>query len=57
MYINPFHILWLESLPDTSVTFLGGARLLLREPLDELLAKIEKDRGTLGTRTPGESAH
>jgi uncharacterized protein YlzI (FlbEa/FlbD family) len=57
MYINPFHILWLESLPDTSVTFLGGARLLLREPLDELLAKIEKDRGTLGTRTLGESAH
>ena len=40
VYINERNIQWVESLPDTAITFLGGARLLVREKPDELMALI-----------------
>lgn len=40
VYINERNIQWVEKLPDTAITFLGGARLLVREPLESLMARI-----------------
>ena len=34
--INELNIQWIESLPDTSVIFIGGARLLVREKPEEI---------------------
>lgn len=40
VFINERNIQWVESLPDTSVTFLGGARLLIREDVNTLMSLI-----------------
>lgn len=49
VYINERNIQWVEKLPDTAITFLGGARLLVREPLESLMARISdhKDGATV----------
>jgi len=41
VFINERNIQWVESLPDTSVTFLGGARLIIREKIGELMTLID----------------
>lgn len=41
VYINERNIQWVESLPDTAITFLGGARLLVREKPEELMRRID----------------
>lgn len=42
MYLNERNIQWLEALPDTTITFLGGARVIIKEKMPEVLAAIEK---------------
>ena len=41
LHINPANIQWIEELPDTTITFLGGAKLTVKEPLSQLLNLIQ----------------
>ena len=40
VYINETNIQWVEKLPDTSVTFLSGARILVKETPEEIAQKV-----------------
>ena len=39
--INEDNIQWIESLPDTTVTFIGGGRVLVKETPDEIRKLLE----------------
>lgn len=41
IYINEKNVQWIEALPDTAVTFLGGARVVVKEKVDEVLKIID----------------
>ncbi len=41
VYINENNIQWMENLPDTTITFLNGARLLVRERIVDIVEKME----------------
>ncbi len=41
IYLNENNIQWIESLPDTTITFLSGARLIVREKIENVLKIIE----------------
>jgi flagellar protein FlbD len=38
--INPDNILWAEETPDTTLCLVGGDKLMVRESLDELTARV-----------------
>ncbi|MFO0676820.1 MAG: flagellar FlbD family protein [Polyangiaceae bacterium] len=38
--INPDHIAWADSNPDTTLCLAGGDKILVRESLDELIALV-----------------
>jgi flagellar protein FlbD len=38
--INPDHIGWVDSTPDTTLFLIGGEKIIVRETLDELIASI-----------------
>jgi flagellar protein FlbD len=38
--INPDNILWADSTPDTTLCFVGGDKLMVRESLDDLMRKV-----------------
>lgn len=38
--VNPDNILWADATPDTTLCFVGGDKLMVRESLDELLARV-----------------
>jgi flagellar protein FlbD len=40
VYINETNIQWVEKLPDTAVTFLSGARILVKETPEEIAFKV-----------------
>jgi flagellar protein FlbD len=40
--VNVMNIQWIEEIPDVSITVLGGARILVREKLPEVLQLIEQ---------------
>ena len=42
--INPDHIAWVDSSPDTVLSLLGGEKILVRETLDELIAAVVEFR-------------
>lgn len=42
--INPDHISWVEATPDTTLFLINGERILIREPLDELIALVVEYR-------------
>jgi flagellar protein FlbD len=37
--LNSDHILWVDRTPDTVITLTSGERLMVREPVDELVAR------------------
>jgi flagellar protein FlbD len=37
--LNCDHILWVDRTPDTVITLTSGTRLMVREPLEELVAR------------------
>lgn len=37
VYLNDQNIQWIEAIPDTAVTFIGGARILVREKIEQVL--------------------
>ena len=45
--INTMNIQWIEEIPDTVVTFLGGARLFVLEKTAEILAAMGQGQGRL----------
>ncbi len=55
VFLNERNIQWVESLPDTAVTFLGGARLLIREDVHTLMSLIEQASRD-GTTLPSSHA-
>ena len=55
VFLNERNIQWVESLPDTAVTFLGGARLLIREDVHTLMTLIARV-SPVGTTVPGSEA-
>lgn len=40
IFINEENIQWIESMPDTAITFVGGARMIVRDQIDVVLARI-----------------
>lgn len=40
--VNPDNILWADANPDTTLCFVGGDKLMVRETIDELMARITK---------------
>ena len=40
--INEDNIQWIESLPDTVVTFLGGGRLIIKESVERIIALVDE---------------
>lgn len=42
VFLNKNNIQWIESLPDTTITILNGARIIVREKLDEVLKIIDE---------------
>ena len=38
--VNPDHIQWADATPDTTLSLIGGEKLLVRESLDELIAAV-----------------
>ncbi|NBO38493.1 flagellar protein FlbD [bacterium] len=45
VYINETNIQWIEKLPDTAITFLSGARIIVRETPEDIAAKVNALRG------------
>lgn len=54
--INPDLITWIEVTPDTTVSIIGGDRIIVREPLDEVIARVIDFRRAVGgaSSTPYE---
>jgi flagellar protein FlbD len=46
IFINELNIQWIESLPDTSITFVGGARLIILEKPHEIVKLMGSEFGT-----------
>ncbi|MBM3381696.1 MAG: flagellar protein FlbD [Betaproteobacteria bacterium] len=42
VYINEANIQWIEKLPDTSITFLSGARILVRDTPEEIAQRVNQ---------------
>jgi flagellar protein FlbD len=42
IYLNKSNIQWIETLPDTTITILSGARIIVREKIDEILKLIDE---------------
>ncbi len=38
--INPDHITWVEVSPDTTLVLIGGDKIIVRESLEELIARV-----------------
>lgn len=47
--INPDLITWIEVTPDTTVSLLGGDKIIVREPLGDVIARIVAYRQEIGT--------
>lgn len=46
--INPDLITWIEVTPDTTVSLLGGDKIIVRESLDEVVARVVAFRKAIG---------
>lgn len=44
IFINDINIQWIESMPDTAITFLGGARVIVREKVAEVIVRIREQK-------------
>jgi flagellar protein FlbD len=47
LYLNPDHIQTVESTPDTVVTLIGGARLVVMESPQELAEEVRQWRASI----------
>jgi flagellar protein FlbD len=46
--INPDLVIWIEVLPDTTISMVGGDKLLVRESLDEVIGRVIAYRSSFG---------
>jgi flagellar protein FlbD len=46
--INPDLISWIDVTPDTTISILGGDKIIVRESLDEVIARIIEFRRKVG---------
>lgn len=42
LFINEMNIQWIEQLPDTAITFLGGARVVVRDTPAEIVKRCNE---------------
>jgi len=49
--INPDLITWIEVTPDTTVSLVGGEKIIVREALDDVIARIVGFRRAIGGGT------
>ncbi|HKQ70257.1 MAG TPA: flagellar FlbD family protein [Polyangiaceae bacterium] len=47
--INPDLITWIDVTPDTTISLLGGDKIIVREALDEVIDRIVGFRRAVGT--------
>lgn len=47
-FINPHQIETIEAQPDTTFTLLSGKKIVVKEPVDEVLKRIAEYRRRLG---------
>jgi uncharacterized protein YlzI (FlbEa/FlbD family) len=45
IFVNEMNIQWIESLPDTAITFLGGARVIVRDSPEEISRRCNQLQG------------
>lgn len=50
--INPDHIAWVEANPDTTLCLLGDRKIIVREPLDEVIERFNAARAKGGGGHP-----
>ena len=48
--VNPDLITWIEVTPDTTLSLLGGDKVMVRETLDEVIERIVTFRREIGDR-------
>jgi flagellar protein FlbD len=48
--VNPDLITWIEVTPDTTLSLLGGDKVMVRETLDEVIERIVAFRREIGDR-------
>lgn len=52
--INPDHISWVDSNPDTTLWLIGGEKIIVRESVDELIERVIEFRRLIGRgESPG----
>jgi uncharacterized protein YlzI (FlbEa/FlbD family) len=44
LFVNEMNIQWIESLPDTAITFLGGARVIVRDTPEDIAQRCNSLR-------------
>jgi flagellar protein FlbD len=49
LFVNEMNIQWIESLPDTAITFLGGARVIVRDTPEEIAKRCNGLRPSFGS--------
>lgn len=49
LVVNTQNIQWIEVLPDTVITFLGGGRAIIKEKLEDVTKLIEEENARLTT--------
>ncbi|MEN9809188.1 MAG: hypothetical protein RLZZ488_755 [Pseudomonadota bacterium] len=42
LFINELNIQWIEQLPDTAITFLGGARVVVRDSPEDIVKRCNE---------------
>ncbi len=55
--VNEDQLVFAEKTPDTVITMASGQRLMVREHLDELVARVEAFRRRVNTTSLGDAAH
>jgi flagellar protein FlbD len=50
--INPDLITWIEVTPDTTVSLVGGEKIIVREALDDVISRIVSFRRAIGGGAP-----
>lgn len=54
--VNAFHIVTIEQTPDTILTLFGGAKMLVSDSCEDIVARIEAFVGHVGRCTRHSSS-
>jgi uncharacterized protein YlzI (FlbEa/FlbD family) len=56
LFVNEINIQWIESLPDTAITFLGGARVIVRDTPEEIARRCNNLKYALDANASSDNA-